>query len=226
MGDRNASRVRLFETSAIVSNGLLSAILLGSGLDDVTEMAWIPIGAMVALGWLVADLASGVVHWLADTWGSERIPIMGPVFVKSFREHHIHPEAITRHDWVETNGANAGTMVPALLALAVLSLVYPGSVGAAWIVAAISLNFWTVIGNQIHKWAHMESPPRWVRWGQRCRIFIPPEAHRRHHNGTHDDHFCITSGILNGLLGRLGVFRHLEKTVTFVTGYQPRSQGF
>ncbi len=226
MDHQNTSGVRIFETGAIFTNGLLSAILLGSAWDDVGEMAWMPIGAMVAFGWVVADLASGVVHWLADTWGSERIPVVGPVFVRSFREHHVDPDAITRHDWVETNGANAATMVPVLVGLSVLSLAYPGLIGSGWIVAAFSLNFWTVIGNQIHKWAHMASPPWWVRWGQRCRVFISSEAHRRHHRGLHDDHFCITSGVLNGLLGRLGVFRRLEKTVTLVTGYEPRSQGF
>lgn len=226
MGQRYSSGVRVFETTAIFTNGLLSAVLVGSARDDLADLAWMPSAGLVALGWILADLASGVVHWLADTWGSERIPVIGPVFVRSFREHHVDPEAITKHDWIETNGANSATTIPILSGLVAASWAYPGVIGGGWVLAVVSLNFWTVLGNQIHKWAHMVSPPRWVRWGQRCRIFISPDAHRRHHNGRHDDHFCITSGILNGLLGRLEVFRRLEKAVTLVTGYEPRGPGF
>ena len=81
---------------------------------------WIGIALAAVGGYIVSDLLSGVVHWAGDTVGDETTPIFGPNFVRPFRFHHVDPEDITRHDFVETNGSSCVGALPLLGIAAVL----------------------------------------------------------------------------------------------------------
>lgn len=133
-------------------------------------------------GWALADLASGLVHWTGDRLG-----------IRPFREHHDDPRAMTRHDFVETNGASCLGCLPLLVAAPLLAL-HPLAHALVLFTA-----FGALLSNQCHKWAHLPSRdvPALARMAQRLRVILRPEAHRRHHAPPHDHHFCTASGWLN-----------------------------
>ncbi|MBS1986087.1 MAG: fatty acid desaturase family protein [Bdellovibrionales bacterium] len=174
-------------------------------------------------GWLLADFISGLVHWGADTWGSAKFPVLGPTLIRSFREHHVDPMSITRHDFIETNGASCLVCLPVLVAALNLDLSKSGAFFAGVVMA--SLSFWTLMTNQAHQWAHQgELAKPWVKGLQRLWIVLPAPRHAEHHRAPFVESYCITTGWMNPLLNRVGLFRKLEWIVTRVTGEIPRRE--
>lgn len=178
------------------------------------------------LGWLGADLASGIAHWLCDRYGSERTPLLGPVLIRPFREHHADPLAMTRHGFLELCGNNALAVAPVLAAAA---LGDPPSeaalpLGLLLDVSVLVFGLAILATNAIHRWAHLPEAPRGVAWLQRHRVLLSPAAHARHHAAAHDGAYCVTSGWCNAPLDRLRLFRRLERGLARL-GLQPDGVG-
>ena len=151
-------------------------------------------------GWLVVDLMSGLLHWAFDCWGSVRTPVLGSAFIRPFREHHVDPQLMTTHDFVELNGASCIVCVPILITTCVVPLA-----SGPWI-ALQAVMLFTALGalitNQCHQWAHADpsTTSQIVRWAQRHRLILQPAQHRLHHTAPFDSHFCMASGWLNAPL--------------------------
>ena len=73
---------------------------------------WLPI-VVLAAG-VVADLTSGVVHWIADTWGHESWPVLGPRLLRPFRVHHVNPDDMLGRGFLDLNGDVALLTLPLL----------------------------------------------------------------------------------------------------------------
>lgn len=167
----------------------------------------LPLVATIAAAFLAADFVSGMVHFLADNFGNPQTPVLGRMFIHPFREHHADPLAITRHSFLETNGASCLVSLPVLA----LTLIYTEP-AQAWLRLGVFFFLLAVfLTNQIHKWAHMADPPRWVKLLQRMRLILSPHAHAIHHAAPHDSYYCITTGWLNYPLTRLGFFAAVER---------------
>jgi len=219
-----ASRpLRALFAGAIAAAGVLTVVLFARLFARVDAASLGPALLGLALGALAADGFSGLVHWACDTWGSVRTPLLGPTLIHSFREHHVDPDAMLRHDWVEVNREPG---VVAALALGVM-LCEPGAAlldGHPFVHGLLcSFVLFGAAANQLHYWAHAAHAPRWVRWLQAHRLVVSPEAHARHHHVPNTDAYCISSGWLNPLLDALGFWRALERALERITGTPPRS---
>jgi ubiquitin-conjugating enzyme E2 variant len=175
-------------------------------------------------GYLLADFLSGSVHWLADRYFAPTTPLIGPLLIAPFREHHVDASEITRHDFFEVSGNNALVTLPAVAFL--LALPLPDPKGGASIPIAIGLGLSTtaslLLTNQLHRWAHTEHPPPPIARLQRWGWILSPERHARHHGGRHDRAYCVTSGWLNPLLDGSGFFSSLE---ALIESFRPRRRG-
>ncbi len=178
----------------------------------------IPLSFLIGL--LGADFISGLVHWMADTWGTPDTPFVGKTLIRTFREHHVDQKAITRHDFIETNGSNmwgGSSMLTFALIIGGGDRLHALAQGSLLFFASF-----VALTSQIHRWAHMDSPPLIVRGLQSSRMLLTAHHHERHHTAPFDRSYCITCGWLNQPLHSIRFFRTLEDLITALTGALPR----
>ncbi|XP_074594773.1 plasmanylethanolamine desaturase Kua [Brevipalpus obovatus] len=191
---------------------------------------WISILIAAVSGIFTADFLCGLVHWSADTWGSTELPILGPTIIRSFREHHLDSSKILRHDFVETNGDNFMSTIPAhlyLVACFTLGAKSYISQNYSWFCYIFLLAIFIALTNQIHKWSHTYfGLPEAVLLLQQIHLILPRNTHRYHHIQPHNTHYCITTGWLNYPLDKIRFWYLLEKGITHLTGIKPRKDDF
>ncbi len=211
-----APAFRLLEIASVIAFPVATLWLAARTRMDLARPTFVMLA--IVTGFFVADFISGFFHWFFDTWFSPNTPFIGKAFVRTFREHHVDPTAITRHDFVETNGSN-------ILAGGVLVAAGHWFAEAESAFAALALLFaglFMSITSQVHKWAHTERVPKLVRLLQWTRLILTKAGHAVHHDAPFDRAYCITSGVLNSMLHYTRFFRSLEWLISATTGMLPR----
>jgi len=212
---------RVLEIVGIALFFVCEAVLFWNLVTAWNSRVWeVAIAAFVAF--VAADFLSGLVHWAGDTWGSPDVPIFGRNFIRPFRHHHVDEKAITRHDFIAVNGNNCMTTLLGLLPAVFVPVAEEQRWRAfgLWFLAFLCLGVFAT--NQFHQWAHVDAPPRFVRFLQRYRIILSPGHHGVHHDAPYDSNYCITTGWLNEPLRRIRFFARFERLITAVTGALPR----
>ena len=185
---------RVLEVGAIGAFALLAAWSTWRLLAATGPHCFAVVLVAAPVGWLAADLGSGLLHWACDSFGSASTPVIGQALIRPFREHPVDPQAMTRHDFVETHGASCLAALPFLAASVAVPLASWPWLLAQAVLLCIALG--ALFTNQCHKWAHMDeaATPAAVRWAQRRRLVLPRDHHRLHHTAPFDSHFCMSSG--------------------------------
>ena len=111
------------------------------------------------------------------------------------REHHADPRGMTRHDFIEVNGASCIGCLPLLAG----SLLLDGFAHALAVCTCLGILF----TNQCHKWAHSDRNPLLIRKLQEIGVVLKPSEHAKHHTPPYNSHFCTASGWLNRPLDTL-----------------------
>src|SRR5688572_21935736 len=105
---------RLLEVSSLVAAlALLIANIAHVFTAGLLLHWWSPFVVIAAA--LAADLVSGLVHWTADTWFSETMPVVGRRFLRPFRVHHVNPSDFLTRDVIVCNGDVAMLNIPFLV---------------------------------------------------------------------------------------------------------------
>jgi hypothetical protein len=184
---------------------LLLVPLAGRLARAIGGPADVALGLAAALaGYAGADLLSGLVHWLGDRFFEEDTPLVGRALIRPFREHHRAPRAMVAHGFLELTGNSCLVLLP------VAAAAPAAPAGIFTDAALLALAITGVLTNLFHRWAHTPAPPRMAAWLQRSGLVLSPAAHARHHGGAFDGAYCVTSGWLNPLVDRLGLFARLE----------------
>ena len=164
------------------------------------------------LGYILADLMTGTVHWFCDSFFSEKTPFIGPIIIASFREHHTHPQLFTQDKFIEQDTTSFFVLlVPLILAVDPRSSTISDYL---WHCTLIGLSVGAFGTNLFHKWAHQKNPPQFAKKLQKLGLILTPELHKKHHR-SYSESYCVTSGWLNPLLDYINFFPKLESFIRF-----------
>jgi len=164
------------------------------------EMRILPHVAIVSvLGLLTADVATGMVHWLADTYGSVDLPIIGKTLLRPFRYHHVDPVAMCRGSIYQTSGSNHMAVSPHASWLLYCLYEFKGaeyeelSTYLYYVYLFVTMTF-IAFTNLFHRWSHMHKPPKYVSFLQ-ATPFVISKAHHRCEKSIDPDIARITPGL-------------------------------
>ncbi|CAK9150255.1 unnamed protein product [Ilex paraguariensis] len=170
------------------------------------------------VGYILADLGSGVYHWGIDNYGGAETPMFGSQ-IAAFQGHHQWPWTITRRQFANNIHALARAITFTVLPIELIfnDPVLHGFVGV--------YSGCIMFSQQFHAWAHgtkSKLPPLVVAL-QEAGILVSRSQHAAHHRPPYNNNYCIVSGVWNAFLDKQKVFEALEMILFFKLGVRPRS---
>lgn len=205
---------------AWVASGCTTVLisLLKCATGSAHSQMWLEPVLAGLIGYVLADLGSGVYHWGIDNYGDASTPVFGSQ-IEAFQGHHKWPWTITRRQFANNLHALARAVTFTVLPL---DLVFNDPVvhGFVWVCSGCIM-----FSQQFHAWAHgtkSRLPPLVVAL-QDAGLLVSRSQHAAHHHAPYNNNYCIVSGVWNEFLDDNKVFEALEMILFFQLGVRPRS---
>jgi palmitoyl-[glycerolipid] 3-(E)-desaturase len=198
----------------VVAHFILASVNLAmasAAIHIITPSELLGVVFTVMLSVIIGDFGTGVFHWSVDNYGSIKTPVFGSVCA-AFQGHHVTPWTITFRSFANNVYKICYGTIPALLLLTASPL---GPLSRVFFSLFIT---WWMVSQELHKYSHMRTTPRWVKVLQDAGVILSKKEHGLHHTSPFEGHYCILTGVCNGVLDRTNFFRFLEVVVFKLTG--------
>jgi ubiquitin-conjugating enzyme E2 variant len=163
---------------------------------------------------LLADLITGVFHWLQDAYGNPNWRFLGKWFIIPNIDHHKHPRRFLAKSMF-------GRIVSTLVVSFFLLLIYHLLFGICW-QAVICVGYGT-LANEIHAIAHRTDKEngKIICFLQDLGIIQSRKMHGLHHTSPYDINYCVMTNFLNPILNKIKFWHKLELLIYMVFGVLP-----
>lgn len=160
---------------------------------------------------IAADLLTGIVHWLEDTYGNPNTKFLGigKHIVIPNLVHHIKPRELTNGNWFSRIWTSMVFLLILLLVLVSLGM------ANSFIYLTFAIAMW---GNEIHCWSHRtpKENGKMITFLQRYYIIQSPKQHAKHHFSPYASNFCAITPFVNPILECIHFWRILELILRIV----------
>ena len=148
---------------------------------------------VVTIFFIVTDLLGAFGHWLMDSYGSPKTPILGKYIFEPNIHHHSEPSELIEHNWIELISTS---LFPTMILSGIVCLIWEIN----WQV--LLGTFFLANANLIHKWCHSnkEEKPRVIFLLQKAKVLQTPEHHALHHLGNQDRYYAAFTNLTNPVL--------------------------
>lgn len=164
------------------------------------------------VGWLIADLIGGFVHWWEDRIGRPRWAWLERHVFEPNRHHHVEPMAFTEQGFLSRNST-------AFLAATVIAIIWLSVFGFSTVLLFAFLG--GALQNEVHYLAHKRpggskthKPGRFAGWlsvFQQIGLIQSVPSHAKHHLPPQNKNYCVLTDWCNPVLEYLDVWNRLER---------------
>lgn len=151
---------------------------------------------------LLADLISGVAHWIQDRFDSKYLYALNNMIIYHATEHHETPDKLLQYTWLERN------KTPFIALISITAISYFTNI-LYW--EAFMFFFIFLFSGEIHYYSHQtpKNNGRFISFLQKMKLIQDPSHHATHHKTT-TKHYCIITNTLNPLLDFVRLFERMD----------------